>query len=255
MMTQLRASPCTSTPCQKLEVPKRTALGVARNSSSRALRGRGAVEKDGKIEDGQQALVEGAHLAVAGEEAEGAAAGDGEDAVDAVGGGFGKVGIAGVGHVGRQIEQGLLAVAEVGRDDELAGFGEAETAAHVLEAALHGERGRGEDDGGDGFEDQLAEQLGDIDGRGLEEGGAARCYRVRASPCGRRLRVRECGSVGEGGAALEPEDHVAAALDSSRNSRSERRRATRFRRPGASSTPVRRSISASRSLSVARTAR
>ncbi len=32
-------SPCTSTPCQKLEVPKSTALGVSRNCSSRTLRG------------------------------------------------------------------------------------------------------------------------------------------------------------------------------------------------------------------------
>ena len=86
----------------------------------------GAVEKDGEVEDGQQALVEGAHLRVAGEEAEGAAAGDAEDAPNAVGGGLGKFGIAGVGHVGRQIEQGLLAVAEVRGHDEFAGFSEAE---------------------------------------------------------------------------------------------------------------------------------
>ena len=45
--------------------------------------------------------------------------------------------------------------------------------ADVLEAALHGERGRGEDDGGNLVEDELVEELGDVDGRGLEEGGAA----------------------------------------------------------------------------------
>ena len=40
----------------------------------------------------------------------------------------------------------------------------------MLKAALHGERGGGEDDGGDGFEDELAEELGDVDGRGLDLG-------------------------------------------------------------------------------------
>ncbi len=35
MMTELSCSPCTSTPCQKLLVANRTALGVARNASSR----------------------------------------------------------------------------------------------------------------------------------------------------------------------------------------------------------------------------
>ena len=89
------------------------------------------------------------------------------------GGGLGEFGVAGVGHLGRQIEQGLLAVAEVRGDDELARFSKAEAAAQVLEAALHGERGRGEDDGGDLFEDELAQELGDVDGRGLEEGGTA----------------------------------------------------------------------------------
>ena len=39
MMTQLSASPTTSTPCQKLEVANRTEFGVDRNSRSSALRG------------------------------------------------------------------------------------------------------------------------------------------------------------------------------------------------------------------------
>jgi hypothetical protein len=43
----------------------------------------------------------------------------------------------------------------VRRDDELAGFSEAEALADVLEAALHGERGGGEDDGGDGLKDHF----------------------------------------------------------------------------------------------------
>src|ERR1039458_4465572 len=39
MITQLNCSPGTSTPCQKDDVAKSTQLGVARNSSSSALRG------------------------------------------------------------------------------------------------------------------------------------------------------------------------------------------------------------------------
>ena len=39
MMTQLYCSPTTSTPCQKDDVANSTALGVALNCASRALRG------------------------------------------------------------------------------------------------------------------------------------------------------------------------------------------------------------------------
>ena len=68
----------------------------------------------------------------------------------------GKSGSRGSGMLGRQIEQGLLVVFEVRGDDELAAPSvQAEALADVLEAALDGERGRGEDDGRDGFEDQL----------------------------------------------------------------------------------------------------
>ena len=97
---------------------------------------------------------------------------DFEHALDATRGGLGKFGIARVGHLGRQIEQGLFAVLEMRRHDELARFTEAEALADVLEAALHGERGGGEYDGGNLLEDQFVEQLGDVDGRGLQECGA-----------------------------------------------------------------------------------
>ena len=137
---------------------------------------RGAVKEEGEIEDGQEALIEGAHLGVTGEKAERAAAGDAENALDGCGRGGDKVGFAGVRHGGREIEESLLTVLEVGWDDELASaqfvLGEAETAADVLEAALDGKRGGGENDGGDLFENEGAEKLGDVDGRGLQEGSA-----------------------------------------------------------------------------------
>jgi len=59
-----------------------------------------------------------AHLGVAGEEAEGAAFGDLEDAADALGCLLREVWLARVGHVGWQVEEGLLFVVEVRGDDE-----------------------------------------------------------------------------------------------------------------------------------------
>ncbi len=70
----------------------------------------------------------------------------------------------------------------------------------MLEAALNGEGGRGEDNGGDLVEDELAEELGDVDGRGLEKGTAG-------TTAWARLLRRSCG-WGNGDSALEPEDHV-----------------------------------------------
>ena len=46
----------------------------------------------------------------------------------------GEVGVARVGHVGREIEEGLVGVVEVGGDDELAGGVEAEAFGDVVEA-------------------------------------------------------------------------------------------------------------------------
>ena len=83
--------------------------------------GGGAVEEQGVGEFGEEAVVDLAHLFVAGEEAEGSAVGDLEDAADAFGGFELEVGLARVGHVGRQVEEGLLFVVEVRGDDEFAG--------------------------------------------------------------------------------------------------------------------------------------
>ncbi len=157
-----------------------------------------------------------------------------EDALDAARGGLGKFGIAGVGHLGREIEEGLLAVAEMRGDDELAGFSEAEAAAQVLEAALHGERGRGEHDGGDLVEDQLAEERGDIDGRGLEKSGAGLGARTGLASAGRPATAWAASwtDVVTGPARRSSQKTMLEALDSSRNSSSERRRAMRFLEAG-----------------------
>ena len=64
MMTQLSCSPCTSMPCQKLEVPKSTALGVSRNCCSSDVPRRGALHEQRIRQLREQAVVELAHLGV-----------------------------------------------------------------------------------------------------------------------------------------------------------------------------------------------
>ena len=84
------------------------------------------------------------------------------------------------------------------RDDELARGGEAEAAADVVEATGDGQRGGGEDDGVVVVEECGGEELGDVDGRGLQVGveGGVSC---------------SSGEVADAssGATLDPEDGVA----------------------------------------------
>ena len=63
MMTQLSCSPCTSTPCQKLDVPKSTAFGVLAELLEEHVARRGAMQQQRIRQFGQQALVDVAHLA------------------------------------------------------------------------------------------------------------------------------------------------------------------------------------------------
>ena len=114
-------------------------------------------------------------------------------------GGLGQeAGVARVWHVGRQVEQGLLPVVEVRGDGELAGVVQAKAFADVVEAALHGEGGGGEDDGAKVGEEIGLEDFGDVNGCGLQEGlvGGGR----RAGAC----QIFQAAS----GAALDPEDGV-----------------------------------------------
>ncbi len=149
--------------------------GVAELLEEDVARG-GALHHERVGELGQQAVVELAHLGVGGEEAEGAAASDFQDAADLFGGLREEVGVAGLRHVGREVEQGLAGVVEVGGDDELSGEGDAEAFLEVVEGGLafgigDGEGGGGEDDGGVVGEEGFGEEGGDVDGCGLEVGG------------------------------------------------------------------------------------
>ena len=118
-MTQLSCSPCTSTPCQKTGGAEEDGVGgVAELLEQDVARG-GAMEEQRVRQLGEQALVGVAHLRVAGEEAEGAALGDLKNTADALGCLFGEVGLARIGHVGREVEKRLFFVVEVRGDDEL----------------------------------------------------------------------------------------------------------------------------------------
>ena len=136
----------------------------------------GALQEQWIGELAEEAVVEFAHLRVAGEEAEGAAAGDLEDAADFFGGVREEVGVARRREVLREIEQRLFGVVEVAGDDELFGERDAEALLEVVEGGLafgvgDGEGGRGEDDGGVVGEEGLGEELRDVDGCGLQVGG------------------------------------------------------------------------------------
>ena len=71
------------------------------------------MKEQGKIEDGKKHIVERAHLVVAGEKAERSTASYAQDTLDGFGSGFDEFGIARVGHGGREIKEGLLAILEV----------------------------------------------------------------------------------------------------------------------------------------------
>ena len=172
---------------------------------------------------GEEAVVELAHLGVAGEEAEGAASGDLEDAADFFCGLREEVGVAGRGHAGREVEKSLFGVIEVAGNDELFGERDAEAALEVFEAwrAVGGGYSvgsRGEYDAGVVGEEGLGEEGGDVDGGGEEvgaEGEGGCCYipgpRIRT--WGTRIGGRDAGVAGgvaeaAGGAAFDPEDGV-----------------------------------------------
>ena len=106
------------------------------------------MQKNRIVEHRQQPFVESAHLRVTGEEAEGAAVRDAQNALDGQGRGFEEFCRSRVGHLRRQVKQRLLFVAEVRGHYELARavacIAQTEPLAQMFEAALYRERGRGE---------------------------------------------------------------------------------------------------------------
>ncbi len=187
------------------------------------MAGRGALHEERVGELGEEAIVELAHLGVRGKEAEGATAGDLEDAADFLRSLGEEVRVARRRHTGRKVEEGLLGVVEVAGDDELFGKGDAEAALEVVEAGSavlrgDGKGGGGEDDAGVVGEERVGEERGDVDGRGEEVGaegewGGRNIPGPRIRTWGTRIRGMDTGVAGGiaeagGGAAFDPEDGV-----------------------------------------------
>ncbi len=81
-----------------------------------------------------------------------------------------KRGLARIGHPGRQIQQRLLFIAEMGRHHQLSRLAQAKPLSQVGKTALHGQRRGGENHAGVLLEEQVRKQLGNIDRGGLQVG-------------------------------------------------------------------------------------
>ena len=97
-----------------------------------------ALQEHREFKFAEQALINLVHLRIAGEEDEGATAGDFQQAFYAVRGLGYELRRARVGQVGRNIENYLTLIIEVRRHDRFAGVIESETLADVVEASAHG---------------------------------------------------------------------------------------------------------------------
>ena len=86
---------------------------MSRNSSSSADFGASPLFQHGIFEQAKEALVDFVHLRVAGEEDEGAATGDFEQAADAIGGRADELRRARIGQIGWYVEDCLALVVEV----------------------------------------------------------------------------------------------------------------------------------------------
>ncbi len=131
--------------------------------------GRGALQEHREIDAIADAFEKIVHLRIAGEEAKGAALTTFEQFHNFVGSFAGESCVADIGHFMRKVEESLVAVVELGRKSIFFHVIEAKALANVFEFAADGESGGGENNGVEGFEKALAENLADIDGSGGEE--------------------------------------------------------------------------------------
>ena len=120
MMTQLSASPTTSTPCQKLDVANSTACGVSRNCLSSCDPRRRALHENRIVERHLGDRLHGAQRRVAGEQHEGAAARALQNLDDLAAGGAREIRRPRIGHPRRQIQDRLAREVELRRQADLA---------------------------------------------------------------------------------------------------------------------------------------
>ena len=148
MMTQLNCSPCTSTPCQKLDVANSTAFGVSRKRFSKTWRGADALQQHGESQPRRQQIVRLPHLLITGEQHKGPAARRFEYRAR-----FHrrrlrqKAGLARIGQLRRNVKQNLFRVIEGAFDGKGARVRQPQPALCVFEFAIHGQSRGSENDG------------------------------------------------------------------------------------------------------------
>ena len=142
---------------------------MSRNSSSSAVFGSIALQQHGEVQFAEQPLVDVVHLRVAGEQDECPPARNLEQPPDAVGRFGRELRGARIRQVGRHIEQRLIFIVEVRRQDSFAGVLQSQPLAHVIEAAAHGQRRRGQHGAFQFVEQASLQNRSHVDRSGLEK--------------------------------------------------------------------------------------
>ncbi len=192
-MTLERASPGTSTPLQKLSVPKRTWRSILFEfAEQKAARHAFALDEEFVVEVIEPLAhggSEGGHGAVAGEEDEGAALRFLDEVLDPLGEGGVVAGVARVGHFARDEEAHLLFVVERAADLQAGDVLGADAFAEVAELGVAGgEGGAGHDADVIFAKEEGTEPRGDVDGGGVEAVKFWKsCRSARSSRRGLRL--------------------------------------------------------------------
>ena len=190
MMTQLSASPATSTPCQKLAVASSTAFGVARKSRNSADARRRALHEQRPRTRGASSACTSCIALYGSEEHERAALRPIEELADRPCRRAIEFRRPRIGHFRRQIEQRLRAVVELGWQPECrwrpaarAGRACSRTTlrpSSVADVSTVAARSR---------DHRVAHDLGDVDRRRAQRGHCGRALRRSARSAGRRRRA------------------------------------------------------------------
>ena len=130
----------------------------------------------GKFQLAKKAVVDFIHLRVAGEEHEGASAGNLQQPPDHAGRLAGELWRAWIGQIGRDVKDRLAFVIEVRGDDQVARVVEPEPPAYVVESAAYGQRCRGQHRRFQLRPQTLAQNLADFNRSGLQKN-------IRSSAC------------------------------------------------------------------------
>ena len=170
MITQLNWSPGTSTPCQNDEVANSTRWAWRGTLPAARCAGRCPAAACRELDFERHAIVDQAHLLIAGEEHERAAAAQLSSSMISSPRPLVKAGSRGSGRCLRDVEQRLLRCNRNGWGrPACARCGRPRRCFRKFEPAGDGERRRGQNHGIDRVEEAFVEHCGNVDGRGLQE--------------------------------------------------------------------------------------